>query len=107
MRFAVYDAQANCNLDGGPLTNSITPVTNGLFTVTLDFGGSVFIGPDRWLEIGVRTNGSSSDYATLTPRQALTPTPYAIRAANLNGLSVQVNGTSPNLLGGSDLRGKQ
>jgi len=35
LRFAVYDAQANGNLDGGPLTNSITPVTNGLFTALL------------------------------------------------------------------------
>src|SRR3954454_9156232 len=41
----------------GPLTNSPTLVTNGLFTVTLDFGSGAFTGADRWLEIAVRTNG--------------------------------------------------
>jgi hypothetical protein len=53
-----------------------------LFTVTLDFGAAAFPGFDRWLEISVRTNGSGS-FATLSPRQALTPTPYAITAQNL------------------------
>src|SRR6267142_2786167 len=31
-------------------------VTNGLFTVLLDFGTSVFDGSNLWLEIGVRTS---------------------------------------------------
>ena len=48
------------NTDGvaisGPLTNSPVNVSNGLFTVTLDFGNQ-FSGMPRWLEIGVRTNG--------------------------------------------------
>ena len=62
----------------GPVTNSATGVTNGLFIVPLDFG-NVFNGTDYWLEIGVRTNGNGT-FMTLTPRQAVTPTPYAIFA---------------------------
>src|SRR5947208_613089 len=41
---------------GGTLTNAATAVSNGLFTVALDFGAN-FPGADRWLEIGARTNG--------------------------------------------------
>src|SRR5436190_21152181 len=44
---------------GGTLTNAPTVVSNGLFTVGLDFSAN-FSGADRWLEIGVRTNGGGS-----------------------------------------------
>jgi hypothetical protein len=57
LRFVVWDALSNGNLVAGPLTNSATSVINGLFNVMLDFGSGVFTGPNRWLEIGVRTNG--------------------------------------------------
>jgi hypothetical protein len=85
LRFALFDAVVAGNPVGTALTNAPTPVTNGLFTVTLDFGSGVFNGSLRWLEIGVRTNGSTNAYATLAPRQLLTATPYAIRAANYSG----------------------
>jgi hypothetical protein len=80
LRFAIYDAAGGGNA-GGSLTNAATPVTNGLFTVSLDFGAGVFTGADRWLEIGVRTNGAAI-FTTLDSRQPLTPTPYAIYAGN-------------------------
>ena len=81
LRFYLRDALVVGNPVGS--TNTLAPmvVSNGLFTVTLDFGAGIFTGPARWLEIGVRTNGSVAAYATLTPRQALTATPYAIFAA--------------------------
>jgi hypothetical protein len=44
-------------------------ISNGLLTVTLDFGASAFNGAARWLEIGVRPGQSSDGYASLTPRQ--------------------------------------
>ncbi len=82
LSFTVYDASdVSGNLISGPLTNSAVGVTNGLFTVTLDFGANVFNLGDRWLEIGVRTNGATS-FATLAPRQHVTATPYAITAFN-------------------------
>ncbi len=73
-------------------TNLATGVTNGLFTTTIDFGSfvseAIFSGPERWLEIAVRTNGAGQ-YIPLSPRQSFTATPYAITAANVisNGLS--------------------
>lgn len=51
-----------------------TAVSGGVFTVTLDFGYGAFDGNARWLQIEV--NG-----ATLTPRQLLTATPFALYAA--------------------------
>src|SRR5215831_785436 len=84
LTFAVYDsANLPVTLIAGPLTNSATPVTNGLFTVLLDFGAGVFTGPNRWLEIGVRSNAPGS-FATLAPRQSLLPAPYAIFAGGAN-----------------------
>ena len=77
LTFTLYDASADGDLIAGPLTNSATAVSNGLFTVTLDFGTGVFDGTVLWLEISVSTNGADS-FSTLSPRQQLTPTPYAI-----------------------------
>ena len=99
LRFTIFDAVTNGNVVSGILTNAATPVTNGLFTVTLDFGSGVFTGNARWLEIAVRTNGASG-FVTLTPRQPLTPTPYAILAGTAGGLSgtlpvSQVSGVVP------------
>jgi hypothetical protein len=55
----LVDAATNGNYLVAPLTNAPALVSNGLFTVMLDFGASVFNGSARWLEIGVRTNGST------------------------------------------------
>jgi hypothetical protein len=100
LTFTLFDTNSAGNVIAGPLTNSLTPVTNGLFTVTLDFGSAPFNGNARWLQIGVRTNGGAT-FSTLSPRQELTPTPYAIyanTASNLSGTlpSAQLGGTYSN-----------
>jgi hypothetical protein len=82
VRFALYDAANAGNQQGNLLTNSPTTVTNGLFTVTLDFGNQ-FPGAARWLEIAVRSNGVGG-FTILAPRQPLTPTPYAITSGQLS-----------------------
>jgi hypothetical protein len=83
LRFAIYDStNSPGTIIAGPLTNSATGVTNGLFTVILDFGTNVFTGPGRWLEIGVRKNGPGA-FTPLNPRQKLTATPYAIMAGSV------------------------
>ncbi len=75
LRFAVYNAPQAGSMAGGPVTNAATAVSNGLFTVTLDFGSGVFDGSAFWLDVGVRTNGTGSPgFTALSPRQALTPT---------------------------------
>ena len=83
LRFAIYDALAAGTQQDPMLTNAATAISNGLFTVTLDFGNQ-FPGANRWLEVGVRTNGGSA-FTTLTARQKMTAAPYAITASNLSG----------------------
>jgi hypothetical protein len=89
LHFYLRDAVANGNPVGA--TNTLAPVavSNGIFTVTLDFGVGIFTGNPRWLEVGVRTNGSAGAYTALSPRQAITSTPYAIQAANSGNLGGQ------------------
>src|SRR5688572_12321470 len=79
-QFTVRDAVSGGNGVGIFPLSSTLPVTNGLFSVTLDPGAGVFSGPNRWLQIDVRTNGAAV-YTTLAPRQLITATPYAVRAA--------------------------
>ena len=86
LRFTVCDALTNGDILAGPVTNSATGVSNGLFTVTLDFGGGVFTGPARWLQLDVQTNGNGT-FTTLLPRQPILPTPYAIMAGTASNLS--------------------
>jgi hypothetical protein len=89
LQFTIFDVDSGGIQLLDPLTNSAVGVSNGLFTVTLDFGAGVFDGTARWLEIGVRTN-ATDDFVTLSPRQPFTASPYAIFA-----------GTSANVASGA------
>jgi hypothetical protein len=96
LQFALYDAASGGSQVGAILTKTATAVSNGLFTVTLDFGAGAFTGADRWLEIAVRPSGGGA-FTTLSPRQKLTATPYAMVSANLSGTlaASQLSGTIP------------
>ena len=59
LTFTLFSVSSGAGQVGTTLTNSAVGVSNGLFTVTLDFG-SQFPGATRWLEIGVRTNGGGA-----------------------------------------------
>lgn len=80
--FALHDAAVSGNTIGTPVTLAPVPVTNGLFTATLDFGAAAFNGADRWLELSVTVFNSDQPVVTLTPRQPITATPHALYAAN-------------------------
>src|SRR6266850_7340690 len=58
--FTVYASSNGVNDAFANQTNSATLLSNGLFTATLDFGPGIFTGPERWLEIAVRTNGGGT-----------------------------------------------
>jgi hypothetical protein len=76
----VFAAQQGAAIDVEDLD-----VVDGYFTVELDFGSSVFNGDARWLEIAVRPGETNdpNDFIALTPRQELTPTPYALQTRGI------------------------
>jgi hypothetical protein len=87
--FSLWSAGTGGARVGPAVTNAVVGVTNGLFTVSVDFGTGVFDGTARWLEVGVRTNGGES-FVTLTPRQALAAAPYAQYAPSA-GMAAQAS----------------
>jgi hypothetical protein len=96
-QFTVWDA-----LSGGAQQPQPSPVTvtktnvavsGGIFTVQLDFGASAFPGADRYLEIGVRPTGGGG-FTILSPRQPITPTPYAMRSASAASADTATSATN-------------
>jgi hypothetical protein len=79
LNFTLFNVSSGAGQVGSTYFTPNTSVSNGLFTVALDFGTN-FPGADRWIEIAVRTHGTGSSYTTLAPRQQITPTPMAIFA---------------------------
>jgi hypothetical protein len=88
------------------VTSDDVTVTDGLFTVVLDFGAAAFAGSARWLEIAVQP-GAGGGFTTLAPRQELTSTPNALysrasgTAAAVTGLVGVANGGTGANLGAS------
>src|SRR5690349_15193747 len=86
MRFTLHSLPAGGNVVGGPLPVGMVDVVNSLFTARIEFIENVFSGPARWLEVEVRPAGAAA-YKTLTPRQEVTSSPYAIRAQTAGGVA--------------------
>src|SRR6185503_14373242 len=81
MQFKLFDSAtvgAGTQI-GSTITNATVTITEGVFTVQLDFGAAAFPGADRFVEIGVRSAGSTSPFTVLSPRQQLTSSVYAIK----------------------------
>jgi hypothetical protein len=103
LRFALYDSVGGGSLVGAPQTNNTVSVSNGLFTVSLDFGTGIFTGPPRWLEIGVKSNGVAGAHTLLTPRQPLTPSPYSIFASRA-GTAGTADSVGPGVVNSSSVQ---
>jgi hypothetical protein len=81
LSFSPYDAATAGNLLRPAVVVENVLVVDGVFSVAVDFGAGFFAGDRVFLEIGVRPGASSGAYTTLTPRQEVTPAPYALRPA--------------------------
>ncbi len=76
-QFSLWDQPAGGNQVGALVQVDDHLVVGGRFTVLLDFGDA-FEGEARFLEIAVRSPAGVGGFTTLSPRQELTPTPYAV-----------------------------
>lgn len=103
LTFTLFATNAGGGAIAGPLTNSAVAVSNGLFSVVLDFGNQ-FPGAASWLEIGVRSNGVGA-FIPLAPRQPLTPTPYAVYAESASATNLVGTVPAANLSGVASLAG--
>ena len=81
LQFSLFNAASGGAQVGSTVTNLATGVTNGLFTVTLDFGATPYNGQALWLQTAVSPTGSNT-FTVLSPLQPLTSTPYAVQALN-------------------------
>jgi hypothetical protein len=98
-QFTVYNALTSGSPVSASVTNSAVAVSNGLFTVTLDFGPGIFTGTNGWLDLAVRAAGATN-FTELSPRQPVLPVPYAIFATGASNLlgtlpATQLVGTLP------------
>src|SRR5262245_36282214 len=83
--FRLFDgAGGGASQVGSTLAADAIDVSEGLFTIDLDFGVGVFDGNGRWLEITVRSPSGVGDYTTLSPRQKIAAAPYALFALSGN-----------------------
>jgi hypothetical protein len=95
LRFILYDAETGGAQVGSTVAAEDVTVTNGLFSTSLDFGAGAFNGDARWVEIAVRpgSGSGSSGYTVLSPRQPVSPTPYALYAVAAGSLAVPFTAT--------------
>jgi hypothetical protein len=97
-QFTLWDALIGGTQQPQPtpviVTKPSVQVSGGVFTVQLDFASNAFPGADRFLEISVEPAGGGG-FTTLSPRQQVNSTPYAIRSVN----ATNADGLSPSCIG--------
>lgn len=99
MRFQLFTAASGGTQVGATVCLDAVNVTDGMFTVSLDFGQQ-FDGNQRFLQVSVRAdstpaNCASGTYTALTPRQPLTAAPYALKVPGVDGNSLNAADGSP------------
>ncbi len=91
-RFSLWTSATNpapAGQAGSTITRSAVPVTNGLFTTSLDFGFGLIDNKSLFLQTEVRSPAGSGAFTTLTPWQELTGALNAQFARNTSQLNNQ------------------
>jgi len=76
LRFSLWNALSGGTQIGSTILVNNAPVVDGKFTVVLDFGFDAFDNGNRWIEVRVNST-------TLSPRQPITASPFAIKTRGL------------------------
>jgi len=85
LRFTLWDAASGGTADPNVLTRFDVPVTDGVFSTTLDFGAGAFDGSAQWLAIEVRFPAGQGSFVPLSTRQPVSAAPYALYALETSG----------------------
>lgn len=94
--FRLFDSLSGGAAVGSDLSQASVAVSQGLFTVELDFGAAAFDGSERWLQISARPVGSLDPAEVLVPRQPIAVVPYALRSFAGSGNAAElISGTLP------------
>lgn len=102
-----YDLQFSLQTQAGApvgtaLLRDDVVVSQGVFTVELDFGSSITSG-DFQLQIGVRPGASSGAFTALSPATRIHPTPQA----QVAGLAAEAITVSPGAIGSTQINASQ
>ncbi|MDM7914134.1 MAG: hypothetical protein QUU85_02555, partial [Candidatus Eisenbacteria bacterium] len=94
-QFKLFGAPTGGSQIGTTQSVNNVAVEQGGFTVQLDFGATAFNGDKRFLEIAVRSPAGGGSFVTLSPRQELTASPYALKVRGVDGSSLDASDGSP------------
>lgn len=97
LSFKLFDA-ANAQVGSAVVRNDVQ-ITDGTFTVALDFGAAAFDGNTRTVEISVRSGASTGAFTTLSPKQTIASVPYAVLSKKATTADTATNATQ---LGGAN-----
>ena len=97
LSFKLYDL-SNVQV-GSAVVRDDVQVTDGVFTVALDFGAAAFDGTTRTVEVSVRSGSSTGAYTTLSPKQTIASVPYAVLSKKATTADTATNATQ---LGGAN-----
>jgi len=92
-QFKLFDAYSMGSQVSVTIPRSNIDVTNGLFSVGLDWPADVFDGTDLWIQVEVRPGDSAGSFTALAPRQAMTGVAYAIHARSAALLTLPFAGS--------------
>lgn len=96
MQFRLYDSLAGGGQVGATQTVANVNVSNGVFTVLIDFGANAFSGANRFLDVSVRRTPGDA-FTPLSPRTQVHTAPYSIRS---NSAAAADSATTASQLGG-------
>lgn len=88
MEFSLWTAASGGSQVGSTVTSLAVSVTQGLFTVPIDFGVNPYTADQAlWLQIAVRNPAGAGAYIPMGSRQRLSAAPFsaATRGLNVNG----------------------
>jgi hypothetical protein len=82
LQFSLWTDPGAGSQVGSTLTRNNVDVVNGLFAVDLDFAAGSFAGDARYVQVAVKAPAGLGSFVPVSPRQPITPAPYAIHALN-------------------------